>query len=80
LNKVRRGIGWFPSRLPVVWEIRESGVTELQGKDGTTVKKLLALVLVAGFAASTLVGCGGGETKTTTKATPGSTESTKKAS
>jgi len=38
------------------------------------VKKLIALLLVAVFVSTSIVGCGSGETKTTTKtggATPG---------
>jgi hypothetical protein len=39
------------------------------GKDGYTVKKLIALLLVTAFLTAGLAGCGSGETKTTTKAT-----------
>ncbi len=41
------------------------------GKDGSTVKKLIALLLVAAFVTIGAVGCGSGDTKPTTKpATP----------
>jgi hypothetical protein len=37
------------------------------GKDGYTVKKLIALLLVAVFVSTGIVGCGGTETKATPK-------------
>jgi hypothetical protein len=36
-------------------------------KDGYTVKKLIALLLVAVFVSVGVVGCGGGDTKPTSK-------------
>jgi len=53
--------------------LRESGNLVLQArtrKDGRTVKKVIALALVCLFTLS-LVGCGGGDTKSTkTSTTP----------
>ncbi len=38
------------------------GTNDKSGKDGYTVKKLIALLLVVAFVCSATVGCGGGTT------------------
>jgi hypothetical protein len=67
-----RDKGGCTQRRSPNWSRGSQQALEYSGKDGITVKKLIALLLVAVFVSTGIVGCGGGETKSTTKtSTPG---------
>jgi hypothetical protein len=64
-----RDMGGCTQRRSPNWSWGSEQALEYSGKDGSTVKKLIALLLVAVFITTGIVGCGSGETKATTKTT-----------